>query len=159
MKNPEMLQTIGRRISKLRQERGWTQQSLADRIAISRVAISHIEMDLTVPGERTIVLLAGLFKCCPQDLVAGTTYPIAKAERLPRVVCMYTDLEMELLLMESDLVWLERMAPREQFGIKNELWEKWSPQLGKWLGEYVTKEERRMVLDARKSLRKGCGFD
>lgn len=72
---------------------------------------------------------------------------------------MYTDLEMELLLMKNDIVWLERMAPREQFRTRMELWEKWSPRLAKWLEEYMAKEEREMVLDARKSLRKECGFD
>ena len=65
-------ETIGQRIAQLRQANGWTQQALAERIAISRVAISHIEMDLTTPGERTIALLAGVFKLSPQALVADT---------------------------------------------------------------------------------------
>jgi transcriptional regulator with XRE-family HTH domain len=104
-----MLETIGKRIARLRQESGWTQQALAARLAISRVAVSHIEMDLTIPGERTITLLAGLFKISPHDLVDGTTYPHAKAERLPEVACCYTALELDLLLMENDLTWLGRL--------------------------------------------------
>ena len=40
----------------------------------------------TTPGERTVALLAGLFKIEPHELVAGTDYPLAKAERLPVVV-------------------------------------------------------------------------
>ena len=85
-KQPE---TIGRRIARLRQEQGWTQQTLAARLAISRVAVSHFEMDLTTPGERTTTLLAGILKLAPHDLVAGTTYPLAKSERLPEVACSY----------------------------------------------------------------------
>jgi transcriptional regulator with XRE-family HTH domain len=40
------LETIGRRLARLRQEQGWTQQTLAARLAISRVAVSHYEMKL-----------------------------------------------------------------------------------------------------------------
>ena len=38
------LETIGRRPARLRQEQGWTQQTLATRLAISRVTVSHFEM-------------------------------------------------------------------------------------------------------------------
>jgi len=97
---------VGKRIARLRSERGWTQQSLAARMAISRVAVSHIEMNLTFPSERTILLLAGLFKLTPHELVEGTTYPQAKAERLPPIACCHTQLELRLRLMENDLEWL-----------------------------------------------------
>jgi len=40
-----MNESIRKRIARLHQGNGWTQQSLADRVAMSRVAISHIEMD------------------------------------------------------------------------------------------------------------------
>jgi transcriptional regulator with XRE-family HTH domain len=76
-----MVETIGKRIAFLRQKNNWTQASLASRLAMSRVAISHIEMDLTIPNERSITLMAGLFKLTPLELVDGTTYPKAKAER------------------------------------------------------------------------------
>lgn len=74
---------------------GLTQSELADRIAISRVALSHIEADMSWPGERTVVLLAGIFKVEPPDLVSGTTYPLAKAERLPPIACRYTEDELQ----------------------------------------------------------------
>ena len=54
-------ETLGERIGRLRSQLGWTQQELADRLAISRVAVSHLEMGISVPSERTIVLLAGVF--------------------------------------------------------------------------------------------------
>src|SRR3989304_8739475 len=101
-----MQETIGKRIARLRQETGWTQRALAARRAISRVAVSQIEMDLTLPSERTVTLLAGLFKLSPQALVEGTTYPLAKAERLPQVACCYTALEYDLALL-NDLAWIE----------------------------------------------------
>ena len=115
-----MHDNLGRRIAILRGSRGWTQQDLADRLAISRVAVSHIEAGLREPGERTITLLAGLFKVEPWELVAGTAYPEAKTERLPVVACRYTEVELQLRLLELDrergldrarrLEWLSRLA-------------------------------------------------
>jgi transcriptional regulator with XRE-family HTH domain len=92
---------IGRRIAALRSELGWTQQELADRLAISRVAVSHLESGISIPGERTVTLLAGLFKLEPHDLVSGTSYPVAKAERLPTVVARYTEAELQVRLLDQ----------------------------------------------------------
>lgn len=97
-----MTSPLGKRIAALRAELGWTQQDLAERVGISRVALSHLEVGLTVPGERTIALLAGIFKVEPHELVAGTNYPIAKAERLPVVVTRYTEVELQLRLLALD---------------------------------------------------------
>src|SRR3954452_18768908 len=97
-----MANELGRRIASLRSSLGWTQQELADRLAVSRVAVSHIEAGLRDPGERTVALLAGLFKLEPWELVDGTSYPAAKAERLPAVVCRYTEVELQLRLLEED---------------------------------------------------------
>src|SRR5437660_5141706 len=97
-----MPESLGRRIAVLRGSLGWSQQDLADRLAVSRVAVSHIEAGLRDPGERTVVLLAGLFKVEPWELVAGTGYPEAKAERLPVVACRYTEVELQLRLLEAD---------------------------------------------------------
>jgi transcriptional regulator with XRE-family HTH domain len=89
---------------------GLTQQELADRLAVSRTAVSHLEAGMAVPGERTVVLLAGLFKVEPRELVAGTSYPPGKSERLPLVAARYTELELLLALLDNDLAWLERTS-------------------------------------------------
>lgn len=94
---------LGKRVARLRGELGWTQQDLADRLGISRVAVSHLEAGMSVPGERTVTLLAGVFKLEPHELVADTAYPTAKAERLPVVACRYTEVELQLRLFERDL--------------------------------------------------------
>src|SRR3954463_10474198 len=102
-------ESLGQRIGRLRAQRGWTQADLAEQLAASRVAVSHFEMGLALPSERTIVLLAGLFKLEPHELIAGTGYPAAKAERLPAVACRYTEVEFQLALLRRDLEWAERM--------------------------------------------------
>src|SRR3954454_16300466 len=99
----QMPDSLGRRIAAMRGSLGWTQQDLADRLAVSRVAVSHIEAGLRDPGERTVTLLAGLFKVEPWELVAGTAYPEGKTERLPVVACRYTEVEMQLRLLDADL--------------------------------------------------------
>lgn len=99
--------SLGQRIAALRVDRGWTQQQLADRLGISRVAVSHLETDINTPGERTVALLAGLFRLEPHDLVAGTSYPMAKADRLPLVVARWTEVEHRLALLARDLWWLD----------------------------------------------------
>lgn len=102
---------LGQRIASLRTDRGLTQADLAERVAISRVALSNLESTRSVPGERTIVLLAGIFHMEPHDLVADTDYPVAKAERLPAVANRHTEVDLQLALLERDLRWLEG-APR-----------------------------------------------
>src|SRR4051794_32048682 len=86
-------ESLGRRIAALRAKAGLTQQELADRLAVSRTAVSHMEAGMTVPGERTVVLLAGVFKVGPRELVVDTTYPVGKAVRLPAVAARYTEVE------------------------------------------------------------------
>jgi len=97
------MESLGKRIAKLRACLGWTQQELAERAAVSRVALSHIESDISVPGERTVALLAGVFGMEAHDLVAGTTYPMAKADRLPLVVARHTEAELQVALLDRDL--------------------------------------------------------
>ena len=127
-----MADDLGARIKRLRNELGWTQQELAERLAVSRVAISHMESGVTVPSERTVTLLAGVFKLEPVDLVADTGYPMAKAERLPVTSARYTEVELQLRLFGAtpeNPAWPERLRlllelahdPRERKMLKRAL--------------------------------------
>ena len=158
---PSSPESIGQRIARLRQQHGYTQQTLADRLAISRVAVSHIEADLSIPSERTITLLAGLFKCTPHKLVEGTTYPLAKAERLPYVVAWYTALELELELLKNDLAWIKKLETNNP-RLLTEVLEQWKTRLEGWekmcLGEYergTLAEAQKWLQELRESTRQG----
>jgi len=131
---------LGRRIADLRSKLGWTQQELADRVGISRVALSHVEAGMSDPGERTVTLLAGVFKLEPHELVAGTTYPPAKADRLPLVAARYTEVELQLALLEQDLV--RGTAPVEE----------WDARLAALLAATHDHRERAAVHAARRRL-------
>jgi len=98
-----MHESLGDRIAKHRTELGWTQAELAERVGISRVALSHLEAGISTPGERTVALLAGVFKIEPHELVASSDYPAAKAERLPVVAARYTEVEHRLALLDAQL--------------------------------------------------------
>jgi transcriptional regulator with XRE-family HTH domain len=145
----EELENLGRRIADLRGKLGLTQQELADRLAVSRTAVSHLEAGMTVPGERTVVLLAGLFKVEPHELVAGTNYPLGKAERLPLVAARYTEVEMLIALLDNDLAWLERAGDEH----RRRLLDEWESRLSSIDDDSVDLHERGLLLDARKQVR------
>jgi transcriptional regulator with XRE-family HTH domain len=141
-----MVETISKRIAFLRQKYNWTQQSLASRLAMSRVAISHIEMDLTIPSERTITLMAGLFKLSPLEIVEGTTYPRAKEERLPELTNLYTQLELDLNILMNDAAWLNRLDNYKwKANFLNETVENWSSRLKNWKARYLDEHERNIL--------------
>jgi hypothetical protein len=116
---------------------------------VSRTAVSHLEAGMTVPGERTVVLLAGLFKVEPHELVAGTTYPLAKAERLPAVAARYTELEALLLLLDNDLAWLERTGRVDERRVLDE----WGARLLAFDASTLDLREREVLRAARQTIR------
>jgi transcriptional regulator with XRE-family HTH domain len=141
---------LGRRIAGHRAKLGLTQQELADRLAVSRTAVSHLEAGMTVPGERTIVLLAGLFKVEPHELVADTNYPAAKAERLPAVAARYTEVELLVALLDNDFAWLERTDGIDERRVLDE----WEARLRAIDEHSLDLRERELLRDARASVRK-----
>ena len=143
------LENLGRRLADLRGKLGLTQQELAERLAVSRTAVSHLEAGMTVPGERTVVLLAGLFKIEPHVLVAGTSYPPAKAERLPFVAARYTELELLVALLDNDLAWLERTGDDHQRKVLDE----WEARLSSVDEHAHDLRERELLREARGRVR------
>ena len=151
--DPSAHETLGQRIARLRLLLGWTQQELADRIAISRVAVSHLEMGISVPSERTVTLLAGVFHLEPPELIAGTAYPDAKAERLPLVTARFTEVELQLALLQRDLGWLQQLAGQPNADtISERVHNDWQAQLGRMTAETFDPSERRLLAEARATL-------
>jgi transcriptional regulator with XRE-family HTH domain len=133
---------LGVRIGRLRVERGFTQAELADRVGISRVAVSHLESTRTVPSERTVALLAGIFDCEPHELVADTDYPTSKAERLPVVAARYTEVEHQLAVLEAEFRLVEKLPPPIALRERQRLVEEWGPLLRALLAQAVDARER-----------------
>jgi transcriptional regulator with XRE-family HTH domain len=144
-----MDENIGRRIAARRGKLGWTQQDLAERVGVSRVAISHLEAGMSVPGERTVTLLASVFGMEPHELVAGTSYPAAKAERLPAVTARWTEVEHQLALLDNDLAWLERTGGDHGAAVLDQ----WGARLLALLDGCHDPRERAALAGARRRLR------
>jgi transcriptional regulator with XRE-family HTH domain len=62
---------FGKRIRKLRKERGWTQVYLAEHTGLGSVYISQLEHGKKEPGLRTVEILAVSFGLTPSQLLRG----------------------------------------------------------------------------------------
>jgi len=142
-------ENLGRRIAALRTKLGLTQQELAERVAISRTALSHLELGTSTPSERTVVLLAGVFKVEPRELVAVTSYPSAKTERLPSVAARYTEIELLVALLDRDIAWLDRTNGEHDRRVLDE----WDARLRAFDDNVLDLHERELLREARRRVR------
>lgn len=145
---PSGSERLGDRIGRLRTALGLTQTELAGRVAISRVALSNLESGRSMPGERTVTLLAGMFHLEPHELVAGTEYPASKADRLPLVAARHTELDLQLALLDRDLRWLEG-APR---GVSSRVSAEWRERLAGLDVLALSARERSALESARRRI-------
>jgi len=58
-----MSSSVRNRVRELREERGWTQQELADKVGVSRQSINSIERDRYVPSLVLALTFARVFNC------------------------------------------------------------------------------------------------
>lgn len=72
--------SVGTRISQLRQDRGWTQKELADKIGIGSNHISRIETGKMTPRRATLKAFAEAFEIKLEDLEALAQVPDANVE-------------------------------------------------------------------------------
>lgn len=72
--------TLGTRISTLRVAKKYSQEYLAEKLGVSRQAVSKWENDINSPDTKNLVLLAELFGVSVEYLVTGNASPNIKAE-------------------------------------------------------------------------------
>ncbi|AZN40009.1 helix-turn-helix domain-containing protein [Paenibacillus albus] len=89
---------IGNRISKLRDDRGWTQEQTAGLLGISRAALSHYEKNRREPDTETLSKFADLFKVTVDFLVGRTNAPHVTVESPVREFVDQLELSEEDLL-------------------------------------------------------------
>ena len=63
---------IGNQIRERRQQRGWAQDELAQKLYATRVTVSHWETNKTLPDVQSMLLLANLFDTTIDELVRGS---------------------------------------------------------------------------------------
>ncbi|HET6948749.1 MAG TPA: helix-turn-helix domain-containing protein [Acidimicrobiales bacterium] len=152
-----MTESFGRRVAKLRAGLGWTQARLAERIAVSRVALSHVESGLTTPSERTVTLLAGVFGVEPHELAGGTDYPRAKAERLPLVAARHTEAAHQAAVLAALVDLAGRLPEPHRSRVAAELVADWHPRLRGLLRQVEDGDERRRLRAALRGLSPPAG--
>ena len=59
------------RIKKLRNEKGWSQEMLAERAYVSRQTVSNWETDKCYPDVRSLIILADIFGVSLDELIKG----------------------------------------------------------------------------------------
>ncbi len=65
------MNTIGSRISALRKERGFSQEYVAEKLDVSRQAVSKWEQDLCAPDTYNLIALAELFSVSVEYIAVG----------------------------------------------------------------------------------------
>jgi transcriptional regulator with XRE-family HTH domain len=136
-------------VARERQRCGLTQERLAERIAMSRAGLSHLEGGFSLASERTVVLLAGVFRLDPHELVGGTDYPAAKADRLPLTALRYGEVDLQLALLDNDLAWCRRHPDLE---VARGTVARWRVQLDRLTAGASDPADRLRLDEARRSL-------
>ena len=62
---------IGKFILQLRNEKGWTQEELANMIPITRQAVSRWEQGKSIPDSSTLIILSEIFDVSINELLGG----------------------------------------------------------------------------------------
>lgn len=65
--------TLGERIGSLRSQRGWSQNTLAEQLGVSRQSVSKWETNASVPDLDKLVRLSEVFQVTLDELVSGDT--------------------------------------------------------------------------------------
>lgn len=63
---------ISEQLRQLRQQRQWNQDTVAERLHVSRQTISNWENDRSLPDLQSLLLLADLYHITLDDLVRGS---------------------------------------------------------------------------------------
>ncbi len=90
-------------IRPLRGERGWSQQDLADRLGMSRQAVTALETGKSEPSLSTALRLAWLFECAVEDVFTA-------------------DLEEKMTLLNATWQYQDRLATAfDEVGVLDEM--------------------------------------
>lgn len=97
--------------------------------------------------------MAGVFKISPTELVEGTTYPRAKAERLPELTAIFTETELYFALLKNDTEWIDRLdVPDMKLNTIRVVLSKWFLLLENWENKITDEHEKTILLSMRQLL-------
>lgn len=94
---------IGNRIAKLREDQGWTQEHTANKLGISRAALSHYEKNRREPDTDTLKKFAELYHVTIDYLVGRTSEPNTTLSEDVRSFVDHLELSDEEILEKYNL--------------------------------------------------------
>ncbi len=99
-----MNETIGSRISRLRKEKGMSQEALAEKIGVSSQAVSKWENDQSCPDISLLPQLAKLLDVTVDELLTGTSNEVRMVPKGERKSLEELTLRVRVLSAEGDKV-------------------------------------------------------
>lgn len=83
--------SFGETLQKLRKQKGWSQEELAERLELTRQTVSKWELEQSTPDLDYIVALSDLFQVSTDYLIRGEEPAAEKQETAPAVNAESTD--------------------------------------------------------------------
>ncbi len=99
-----MNETIGNRISRLRKEKGMSQEALAEKIGVSSQAVSKWENDLSCPDISLLPKLAKLLDVTVDELLTGSSNEVRMAPKGQRKSLEELTLRVRIISADGDKI-------------------------------------------------------
>lgn len=96
---------IGRRVTKIRKQRGLTQEKLSEKCDLSPQYISNIERSISIPSTETLLRICEVLEVTPDAILLGVVRPEDEAWRGVAQRLRTMD-EKHLALADSLLRWV-----------------------------------------------------
>ena len=94
-----MQKSIGQKLRECREERTWTQQELADRLNVTRQAVSNWERDKTLPDVYMIREIAAIFDMTLDEYMENTKKAEVEMPKMPGRLTIGTIIQVILYLL------------------------------------------------------------
>lgn len=105
---------LGERLRRLREDRGWTQTEVADRLNVSSVTVNRYESGERNPGFDTLIALADLFRVSVDYLLGRTDVPTLAPDAVHTPRLPEADQHQEYFYVQPRDSVLGQLTAREQ---------------------------------------------
>ena len=113
-----MNETLGKRIARLRKDKGMSQETLAEKIGVSSQAVSKWENDLSCPDISLLPQLARLLGVTADELLTGEANPVQLLPENQRKPFDTLIMRIKILSAQGDKVQLNLPMPLVKLAIE-----------------------------------------
>lgn len=96
-RDEDLLRDVGRRLARIRKDRGWTQEQLAEKIGIAPVTLSRLETGARAMSLSSLAIIAGMLEVGLGDVLdtAGPTPAQAMPPRENEMLRLFKELSSD----------------------------------------------------------------